>query len=234
MFGLTRPITNALQNTKRDSRHRSARVKKTIKKNEEMDNEDERGIPTTTTTTTTTTNNNNNNSKSRRWLMSTAVGAILASKTSKGIDVNERAEAIQSEIELRDISYKPADCPENQYLPSKKTAMCVEFTATATTKKAVSAANVFGFVDDYDGNSAATNNETGTSRVVLSQIDREIPVGTSQVTFIVTVFKESYNKGKFKLRGFKAIEANEQINKRFVPLGECDIDPAAPGCPDEL
>ena len=118
-------------------------------------------------------------------------------------------------------------------IPSKKSAMCVEFTATATSKKNVSAANVFGFVDDYDGNSAATNNDTGTSRVVLSQIDRPIPEGTSEVKFVVTVFKDSYKKGAFKLRGFKAIEANAAINKRFVPLGDCDLDPAAPGCPND-
>ena len=92
---------------------------------------------------------------------------------------------------------------------------------------------MFGFIDDYDGKSAATNNETGTSRVVLAQIDEEIPEGTSEVTFVVTVFKESYNKGKFKLKGFKAVEANAAINKRFVPLGDCDLDTTAPGCPDD-
>jgi len=140
---------------------------------------------------------------------------------------------MQSEIELRDVRYAATECPPNQYIPSKKSAMCVEFTATATSKKNVSAANVFGFVDDYDGNSAATNNDTGTSRVVLSQIDRPIPEGTSEVKFVVTVFKDSYKKGAFKLRGFKAIEANAAINKRFVPLGDCDLDPAAPGCPND-
>jgi len=162
----------------------------------------------------------------RAFIAMTVASTTLLSRTSP-------SHAIQSEIELTDLSYAPTECPPNQYLPSKKSAMCVEFTATAKAKKKVSAANVFGFIDDYDGNSAATNNETGTSRVVLAQIDRPIPEGTSEVKFVVTVFKDSYNKGKFKLKGFKAVEANAAINKRFVPLGDCDLDTAAPGCPDD-
>jgi len=158
---------------------------------------------------------------------------VASTATGCGNPKLKSARAIQSEIELRDLKYEATECPPNQYIPSKKSAMCVEFTATATSKKNVSAANVFGFVDDYDGNSAATNNDTGTSRVVLSQIDRPIPEGTSEVKFVVTVFKDSYKKGAFKLRGFKAIEANAAINKRFVPLGDCDLDPAAPGCPND-
>ena len=182
---------------------------------------------TTKATTTTTTNDC---ARRRRTVLALAVASTA---TGCGNPKLKSARAIQSEIELRDLKYEATECPPNQYIPSKKSAMCVEFTATATSKKNVSAANVFGFVDDYDGNSAATNNDTGTSRVVLSQIDRPIPEGTSEVKFVVTVFKDSYKKGAFKLRGFKAIEANAAINKRFVPLGDCDLDPAAPGCPND-
>lgn len=175
----------------------------------------------------------NNNSQQRRRRRTALLGVASTSMFLKHYGDTNPALAIQSEIELTNLSYTPTECPPNQYLPSKKSAMCVLFTATAKSKKKVSAANVFGFIDDYDGNSAATNNETGTSRVVLAQIDEEIPEGTSEVTFVVTVFKESYNKGKFKLKGFKAVEANAAINKRFVPLGDCDLDTSAPGCPDD-
>ncbi len=175
----------------------------------------------------------NNNSQQRRRRRTALLGVASTSMFLKHYGDTNPALAIQSEIELTNLSYTPAECPPNQYLPSKKSAMCVLFTATAKSKKKVSAANVFGFIDDYDGNSAATNNETGTSRVVLAQIDEEIPEGTSEVTFVVTVFKESYNKGKFKVKGFKAVEANAAINKRFVPLGDCDLDTTAPGCPDD-
>ncbi len=189
-------------------------------------------------------NNNNDDDddggRGRRVFLALAVASTATSGwTCGGLNNNndpkqkEARAMMQSEIELRDVRYAATECPPNQYIPSKKSAMCVEFTATATSKKNVSAANVFGFVDDYDGNSAATNNDTGTSRVVLSQIDRPIPEGTSEVKFVVTVFKDSYKKGAFKLRGFKAIEANAAINKRFVPLGDCDLDPAAPGCPND-
>ena len=183
-----------------------------------------------TTKATTTTTTTNDCARRRRTVLALAVASTA---TGCGNPKLKSARAIQSEIELRDLKYEATECPPNQYIPSKKSAMCVEFTATATSKKNVSAANVFGFVDDYDGNSAATNNDTGTSRVVLSQIDRPIPEGTSEVKFVVTVFKDSYKKGAFKLRGFKAIEANAAINKRFVPLGDCDLDPAAPGCPND-
>ena len=186
-------------------------------------------------------NNDDERGRGRRVFLALAVASTATSGwTCGGLNNNndpkqnlEARAMMQSEIELRDVRYAATECPPNQYIPSKKSAMCVEFTATATSKKNVSAANVFGFVDDYDGNSAATNNDTGTSRVVLSQIDRPIPEGTSEVKFVVTVFKDSYKKGAFKLRGFKAIEANAAINKRFVPLGDCDLDPAAPGCPND-
>ena len=194
---------------------------------EESNNNDD----TTKATTTTTTTTNDCARRRRTMVLALAVASTVA--TGCGNPKLQSARAIQSEIELRDLKYEATECPPNQYIPSKKSAMCVEFTATATSKKNVSAANVFGFVDDYDGNSAATNNDTGTSRVVLSQIDRPIPEGTSEVKFVVTVFKDSYKKGAFKLRGFKAIEANAAINKRFVPLGDCDLDPAAPGCPND-
>ena len=176
---------------------------------------------------------NTNQQKQRRRRRSALLGVASTSMFLKHYGDTNPAFAIQSEIELTNVSYAPTECPKNQYLPSKKSAMCLVFTAQAKSKKKVSAANVFGFIDDYDGNSAATNNETGTSRVVLAQIDEEIPEGTSEVTFVVTVFKESYAKGKFKLKGFKAVEANAAINKRFVPLGDCDLDTSAPGCPDD-
>ena len=196
--------------------------------------DDDNGEESNTETTKATTTTTNDCAKQRRKRRTVVLAlAVASTATGCGNPKLKSARAIQSEIELRDLKYEATECPPNQYIPSKKSAMCVEFTATATSKKNVSAANVFGFVDDYDGNSAATNNDTGTSRVVLSQIDRPIPEGTSEVKFVVTVFKDSYKKGAFKLRGFKAIEANAAINKRFVPLGDCDLDPAAPGCPND-
>ena len=87
---------------------------------------------------------------------------------------------MQFEIELRDVRH--ANRVPGQYIPSKKSAMCVEFTATATSKKNVSAANVFGFVDDYDGNS---NDEQRHRPTVVSNRSI-IPEGTT-VKFVVTV-----------------------------------------------
>ena len=104
----------------------------------------------------------NNNSQQRRRRRTALLGVASTSMFLKHYGDTNPALAIQSEIELTNLSYQPTECPPNQYLPSKKSAMCVLFTATAKSKKKVSAANVFGFIDDYDGNSAATNNETGT------------------------------------------------------------------------
>ena len=209
---------------------RRAKVVAFLSRDDDDDDDGKESNNDDTTKATTTTTTTNDCARRRRTVLALAVASTV---TGCGNPKLKSARAIQSEIELRDLKYEATECPPNQYIPSKKSAMCVEFTATATSKKNVSAANVFGFVDDYDGNSAATNNDTGTSRVVLSQIDRPIPEGTSEVKFVVTVFKDSYKKGAFKLRGFKAIEANAAINKRFVPLGDCDLDPAAPGCPND-
>jgi hypothetical protein len=102
--------------------------------------------------------------------------------------------------------------------------------ATNTLKRSVEAANIFGFVEDKQGNSAVTVNPTGTSRTVLSGLDAPIPPGKSEVSFVVTVFKDSLDLGPLKLRGFKAEPSRSDIEKRFKPFDECEMDPAAEGC----
>ena len=121
-------------------------------------------------------------------------------------------------------------------MPNKKNTVCMLFTATAENnlKRKVEAANVFGFVDDQQNNSAATVNPTGTSRTVLAGVDSPIPPGTSEVTFIVTIFKDSLDLGELKLRGFKAVPSLDDIEQRFKPFSECDVDPEAEGCPNAL
>lgn len=91
-----------------------------------------------------------------------------------------------------------------------------------------------GFVEDQQSNSAVTVNPTGTSRTVLAGVDAPIPPGRSEVSFIVTVFKDSLDLGPLKLKGFKAVPSLDDIEKRFLPFSECDVDPAAEGCPGAL
>ena len=142
------------------------------------------------------------------------------------------ASAFGSEIGLSDIKYEPTECPANQYMPNKKNTVCLRFTATADNnqKRNVEAANIFGFIDDQQNNSAATVNPTGGSRTVLSGLDAPIPGGKSRVSFVVTVFKDSLDLGPLKLRGFKAEPSLSDVEKRFKPFDECEMDPETPGC----
>ena len=137
------------------------------------------------------------------------------------------ARAFSGEIALNDVSYEKTQCPPNQYLPNKGKTSCLKFTATATnaSRKKIESANVFGFVDDVDGDSAATVNPDGSSRTVLSAIKGEVPNGTSKVEFIVTVFNDSLEKGPLKLKGFKAVGSVADIDKRFTPFDACEVDP---------
>ena len=122
-----------------------------------------------------------------------------------------------------------ARCPENQYVPNKRKTTCLRFTARATNAtrgRAIESANVFGFVEDARGNSAATVNADGNSRTVLSTIDAPIPKGESDVEFVVTVFEDSLEKdGPLRLRAFKAVGSVADIDKRFAPFGACEVDP---------
>ena len=138
----------------------------------------------------------------------------------------------RGEIALSDVRYEPTACPANQYVPNKKNTVCLRFTAVATNnlKRKVEAANIFGFVEDKQGNSAVTVNPTGTSRTVLSGLDAPVPPGKSEVSFIVTVFKDSLDLGDLKLRGFKAEPSMSDIEKRFKPFDECEMDPSSEGC----
>lgn len=142
------------------------------------------------------------------------------------------ASAFGSEIALSDVKYEPTECPANQYMPNKKNTVCLKFTATAdnSQRRNVEAANIFGFIDDQQNNSAATVNPTGGSRTVLSGLDAPVPAGRSQVSFIVTVFKDSLDLGPLKLRGFKAEPSLSDVEKRFKPFDECEMDPETPGC----
>lgn len=137
------------------------------------------------------------------------------------------ARAFSGEIVLDDVSYEQTQCPPNQYMPSKGKTSCLKFTAAATnaSRKKIESANVFGFVNDVDGDSAATVNPDGSSRTVLSAIKGEVPNGTSRVEFIVTVFNDSLAKGPLKLKGFKAVGSVADIDKRFTPFDACEMDP---------
>jgi hypothetical protein len=153
------------------------------------------------------------------------LGASVAIAPSSEMPV---AYAFSGEISLTNVRYEKVECPENQYVPNKLKTYCLRFDATAenTIKgKIVEAANVFGFVDDVEGNSAATVNADGNSRTVLSSIDGEVPPGKSDVSFIVTVFKDSYEKGPLKLKAFKAMGSVADIDKRFKPFDACEVDP---------
>ena len=167
----------------------------------------------------------------RRVALSSAL-ALAVSFRASGIGAPPDAAAFGGEIALSDVSYEPSPCPPNQYVPNKKNTVCLTFRAVATNtlKRSVEAANIFGFVEDKQGNSAVTVNPTGTSRTVLSGLDAPIPPGKSEVSFVVTVFKDSLDLGPLKLRGFKAEPSRSDIEKRFKPFDECEMDPAADGC----
>lgn len=64
--------------------------------------------------------------------------------------------ARRGEIALSNVRYETSACPPNQYMPNKKNTVCLLFTATAENnlKRNVEAANIFGFVDDQQNNSA--------------------------------------------------------------------------------
>lgn len=167
----------------------------------------------------------------RRVALSSAL-ALAASLGASGVAAPRDAAAFGGEIGLSDVSYEPSPCPPNQYLPNKKNTVCLTFRAVATNtlRRSVEAANIFGFVEDKQGNSAVTVNPTGTSRTVLSGLDAPIPPGTSEVSFVVTVFKDSLDLGPLKLRGFKAEPSRSDIEKRFKPFDACEMDPATEGC----
>ena len=156
-------------------------------------------------------------------LSSRACVAVLAS-----VVLVERACAFSGDIALSDVTYAPTACPENQYAPDARRTTCLRFEATARNDvrgRRIESANVFGFVDDAEGNSAATVNADGTSRTVLSAIEGEIPSGESRVSFVVTVFKDALERGPLRLRGFKAVGSVADVDKRFKPFDACEVDP---------
>ena len=75
-----------------------------------------------------------------------------------------------SEITLRALGVSPQPVRPEQEENRLPTAV-----ATNNLKRKVEAANIFGFVEDKQGNSAATVNPTGTSRTVLSGLDAPFP-----------------------------------------------------------
>ena len=156
-----------------------------------------------------------------------AAACVLACATTMFAPVDV-ARAFSGEIELTNVRYTKVECPANQYVPNKLKTLCLRFDAQADNRvkgRSIDAANVFGFVDDVEGNSAATVNADGNSRTVLSSIDGPIPEGKSDVSFVVTVFKDSYEKGPLKLKAFKAMGSVADIDKRFKPFDACEVDP---------
>ena len=155
------------------------------------------------------------------------VAGALAVSLARDVDV---ARAFVGDIALDDVRYEAMErCPENQYVPNKQKTTCLRFTARATNAvkgRTIESANVFGFVEDAQGNSAATVNADGNSRTVLASIDAPIPKGESDVHFVVTVFKDSLeNNGPLRLKAFKAVGSVADIDKRFTPFDACEVDP---------
>ena len=111
-------------------------------------------------------------SRMRMTRRASAVAALsVVSVVVVGGGVDE-AEAFSGEVQLENVRYEKMDaCPPNQYVPNKAKTYCLKFTATATNDvrgRKIEALDVFGFIDDVDGNSAATVNGDGNSRTVLS------------------------------------------------------------------
>jgi hypothetical protein len=155
------------------------------------------------------------------------VAGALAVSLARDVDA---ARAFVGDIALDDVRYEAMErCPENQYVPNKQKTTCLRFTARATNAvkgRTIESANVFGFVEDAQGNSAATVNADGNSRTVLASIDAPIPKGESDVHFVVTVFKDSLeNNGPLRLKAFKAVGSVADIDKRFTPFDACEVDP---------
>lgn len=165
-------------------------------------------------------------SRVRMTRRASAFAALALGVVGGGVD---EAEAFSGEVQLDNVRYEKMDaCPPNQYVPNKAKTYCLKFTATATNDvrgRKIEALDVFGFIDDVDGNSAATVNGDGNSRTVLSSYTGDVPPGKSEISFVVTVFKESYEKGPLKLRAFKALGAVADISARFKPFDACEVDP---------
>ena len=202
---------------KRNTKRRSAVVVKSSKRTNGDTSDDNNDVPT---------------HSRRRVGLASCIVSVMAASTASGVSTPLPADAFGGEIGLSDLSYTETKCPPNQYVPNKKNTVCLTFTATATNnlKREVEAANIFGFVEDKQGNSAVTVNPTGTSRTVLAGLDEPIPSGTSTVKFVVTVFKDSLDLGPLKLKGFKAEPSRSNLEKRFKPFDECDLDPYQEGC----
>ena len=153
----------------------------------------------------------------------------IAIAIGSDFEVNPRARAFSGEVKLENVRYEVMDsCPPRAYAPDGRKTTCLRFTATAVNDvrgRAIEALDVFGFVEDVDGNSAATVNGDGDSRTVLASVATAVPSGRSEITFVVTVFKASLDKGPLKLRAFKAMGAVADISNRFRPFDECEVDP---------
>ena len=168
-------------------------------------------------------------SRVRMTRRASAVAALALGVVGGVVGGGGVAEAFSGEVQLENVRYEKMDaCPPNQYVPNKAKTYCLKFTATATNDvrgRKIEALDVFGFIDDVDGNSAATVNGDGNSRTVLSSYTGDVPPGKSEISFVVTVFKESYEKGPLKLRAFKALGAVADISARFKPFDACEVDP---------
>merc|ERR1712216_288743 len=158
------------------------------------------------------------------WRVMGLVGALAMSNVQV-----QPVHAFGAEIPLSDVTYEIVECKPGTFLPSKGKCVCAEFTATASNKakRPVDAADVFGFINDKNGNSAAAVNITGTSRTVLAPIPNPIASGTSKVKFDVVLTKESVDLGPLSLKGFKATVSNKDVEQRFKGFDECELDPAA-------
>jgi len=144
------------------------------------------------------------------------------------------------------IKYEEVACNEDRgemLKGTKATAglvpRCVLATATVTnpTDKPLKKAGVFGRINDKEADtSVLANAMDGATDVGQFTLIETIPPGTTEVQFrFVAALPKQGLKLPLPPLEFKSLKAIWYPGgNRFEPLGECDLNPVAPGCDPDV
>jgi hypothetical protein len=148
-----------------------------------------------------------------------------------------------TEIALKITSYKAVDLCDGKkpIMPGQKAMeglfpICVEVEADVSNPKdtELKDVSVYGFIkDDAFGNSVLPNNPDFKSDAGQYAMIKSVPAGKSHISYqfvaAVTTNPKIEPLGTLTFFGTKAISFPGAAS--FKPLGECEIDPRADGCP---
>lgn len=161
-------------------------------------------------------------------LVSEVASADLGATSRLREDVQQSLKGSGINILLKNLTYKELDaCPSKFYLPQKGQWSCIEISGTAVNQgpKETSAAAVFGVVRDAEGNDVLSVDLDGSVKTGIASLGF-LPKGPSPVSFVVAVLQRS--KRPLQLQGFKASYRTAEIERRFMPLDDCEL--SAEGC----